>query len=453
MEQLALDPGASGAARLMLLARACPALHKLGQILARDRRLDPGVRRELQRLETMEPRVPLGILQETIEAELGPLELLGLALEPAALAEASVAVVIPFRYQTEGGPDPGPGRGVFKVLKPGIEEVLDQELALLEDVGAFLDERCAAFGIPPVDYRDTFAQVRERLGHEVRLDQEQRNLAAAGASYAGWEATVQIPRPLPWSTPRITAMERIDGRKVTEDLPLSATGRGELARRIVEALIAQPMWSPAAESLFHADPHAGNLMTTADGRLAVLDWSLVVSLGERPREAMAQILLGALTLDARPILATLPALAERAVDEPALGEVVARRLRGVSGGQLPGFSWLMGLLDEAAREARLRVGADLLMFRRVLLTLEGVLADVTGESGPLLDPLLVTSFVRRLACEGPVLAFSPPWSRSFGTRLSNSDLARMAGSWPWTTARMGLNWWQEVLDPSRNGAS
>jgi ubiquinone biosynthesis protein len=444
-EQWALDPAAPAAERLMVLARACPVLHKLGQVLARDRRLDLSLREQLQRLEAMAPRVPIDHLRAEIEQELGPLEPLGLTLEPTALAEASVAVVIPFAYRDDGGDGAAPGRGVFKVLKPGIEELLDQELALLEDVGAFLDERCAAFGIPALDYREVFSQVRELLGHEVRLDQEQQNLVAARASFAGWEATVQIPRLLPWSSPRLTAMERIYGRKVTEGRASSAVGRGELARWIVEALIAQPLWSPAPAALFHADPHAGNLMATHDGRLAVLDWSLVGTLGEEPRAAMAQVLLGALALDARPILDALRALAERAADEPVLERVVAGRLRRVERGQWPGFSWLMGLLDEAVQEARLRVGGDLLMFRRVLLTLEGVLADVTGTAGSGLDPLLTASFIRRLAGEWPDRAFCRPWSRAFGTRISNADLARLAGSLPWTTARLGLSWWQEVL--------
>src|SRR4051794_28359233 len=50
--QLALGPSAAAAERLTALARACPVLHKLGQVLARDRRLEPRLRRHLQRLES-----------------------------------------------------------------------------------------------------------------------------------------------------------------------------------------------------------------------------------------------------------------------------------------------------------------------------------------------------------------------------------------------------------------
>ena len=310
-EQLSLDPTAGPAERLMVLARACPVLHKLGQVLARDRRLDPGVRGQLQRLESMPPRVPIQVLRDQIEHDLGPLHRLGLSLEPEALAEASVAVVVPFSYRD--GADKGArlGRGVFKVIKPGVDERLGQDLALLEDVGAFLDERCALFGIPPLDYRDVFAQVRTLLGEEVRLDHEQRHLAAAQAAYAGLEATVQVPRLLPWSSPRVTAMERIDGRKVTDARGkpvIDGRRSGAPDRRVADR---SPALVDRARALFHADPHAGNLLVTRDGRLAILDWSLVGTLGTSERMAIGQVMLGALTLDARRILGALRGLGWR----------------------------------------------------------------------------------------------------------------------------------------------
>jgi ubiquinone biosynthesis protein len=444
-EQLELGMSAGAAERLTVLARACPVLHKLGQLLARDRRLEPGVRRQLQRLESMEPQVSIEAVRSRIEHDLGPIERLGLTLEPTALAEASVAVVVPFqsRDRSDGGAENG--RGVFKVLKPGIEERLVQELEILEDVGAFLDQQCEALGIPPLDYRVVFAQVGDCLRDEVRLDREQSHLAEARTAYAGWESMVQIPRLLPWSSRRVTAMERIDGRKVGGDELHPPAERGAVARRIVEALVAQPLWSTAPTAIFHADPHAGNLIATPDGRLAILDWSLAGTLGVRAREAMAQVMIGALTLDERTILGALHTLAERAGDGPSLKRVVVGHVRRLSQGSAPGIGWLMRMLDDTVQSARLRFGNDMLMFRKVLLMLEGVVADVAGGTGIDLDATLAASFLRRLAGEWPGRAFAAPNSRAFGTRLSNADLGRLIGSIPWTTARVGFDWWRQWL--------
>src|SRR5215471_10459488 len=58
-DQAALAPTASAAERLAALARSCPALHKMGQILARDRRLSAELRKHLQELESLPASVPL----------------------------------------------------------------------------------------------------------------------------------------------------------------------------------------------------------------------------------------------------------------------------------------------------------------------------------------------------------------------------------------------------------
>jgi ubiquinone biosynthesis protein len=434
-DQAALPLNASSEERLIALAERCPALHKLGQVLARDRRLAPEVRRQLQRLESLPPRSSIGEIQETITRELGPLSQLGVELELPALAEASVAVVVPFRRTSSVHGDL-PERGVFKVLKPGIEERLARELDTLQEVGSFLDSRCAAFGIPPLEYREVFEQVREKLGTEVHLEMEQNHLAQAAETYAK-EPEVLLPRLFPFCTNRITAMERVDGHKVTEPSPSSPEERRRLAELIIEALIAGPIWSPASRAVFHADPHAGNLFVTPTRRLAILDWSLTGTLGESERIAMAQLSLGGLTLNADQVHTALQSLAERQrFDDAVLEKVVQDWLRRVRLGQFPGFSWLMGLLDDAVLRARLRAATDLIMFRKTLLTLEGVLADVSADCQ--IDDLLPSLFLRRLVGEWPRRFLTLPFSRAYGTRLSNEDLARLILQLPWTAARACL---------------
>ncbi len=431
-DQAVLAADASPEERIVALAERCPALHKLGQILARDRRLAPELRRHLQRLESLPPATPIETVRETLAAELGPLDRLGVELEPPALAEASVAVVVPFRWI--GGPSTQkPSHGVFKLLRPGIEERLEHELTILQEVGSFLDEQCAAFRLPPLDYREVFDQVRDKLGTEIDLRGEQQHLDRAAETYAG-EAEVQIPRLFPFCSRRVTAMERIAGHKVTEPGSFEPGDRRRIAQLIVEALVAGPIWSRASQATFHADPHAGNLFVTPDRRLAVLDWSLTGSLGEDERIAMAQLVLGGLCLSAGQVHSALVRLAlEGRVDAVALDDVVQDWLRRVRLGMFPGVAWLMGLLDDAVLRARLRAPTDLLMFRKVMLTLEGVLADVSADVR--VDDLLPEIFLRRLMSEWPRRLFAPPLSRAFETRLSNEDLALLLLRLPWTPAR------------------
>lgn len=430
-DQAALGPNASAEERLATLAERCPALHKLGQVLARDRRLAPELRGHLQRLESLPSTTPISDVRNALERDLGPLAVLGVKLQPPALAEASVAVVVPFLYQGDGEEEL-PDQGVFKVLKPGIEERLALELDLLQDVGGLLDERCADFNIPPLEYREVFDQVREKLATEVNLHGEQLHLEQAAATYAG-EPEVLIPQLFPFRSNRITAMERIEGHKVTEPGVLDDWDRRRLAELIVEVLIAGPIWSPASQAAFHADPHAGNLFVTPDRRLAILDWSLTGALGESERVAMTQIVLGGLSLSACQVRSGLLELAfDDRADVLALEEVVADALRSVRMGTFPGFSWLMALLDDAVLRARLHPETDLILFRKALLTLDGVLADVSADVR--LDELLPFLFLRRLAREWPRRLVTPPFSRALETRLSSADLALFLLRLPWTPA-------------------
>jgi ubiquinone biosynthesis protein len=440
-DQAALPPDASAEERLVSLAERCPALHKMGQVLARDRRLAPELRTHLQRLESLPATTPAGAIEETLRSELGPLERLGVELESPPIAEASVAVVVPFRRT--GGDDGLPRRGVFKLLKPGIEDRLARELNLLQEVGAFLDDRCAAFGIPPLDYREVFEQVREKLGTEVDLRGEQRHLRQAAETYAD-EPEVLIPRLYPCCSGRVTAMERVDGHKVTEPGEHLPADRRRLAELIVEALVAGPIWSPAPTAAFHADPHAGNLFVTPDRRLAILDWSLIGTLGEDERVAMTQLLLGALSLDEPGVRSALLALSiDGRADAEALEQVVRDGLRRIRRGVFPGFNWLTDLLDEAVLKARLRARSDLILFRKAILTLDGLLHDVSGEVR--IDDLLPQLFLRRLVHEWPRRFASPPRWRGFMTRLSNEDLALLALRLPTTPARAWIENCLEAL--------
>jgi ubiquinone biosynthesis protein len=424
-DQASLPPDASASRRLAVLARSCPALHKLGQVLARDRRLPAELRRHLQELEALPPSIPAATIEALLTREFGPLDRLGVTLLPPALAEASVAVVIPFQEGTR--------QGVFKVLKPGIEERLEQELELLERVGTHLDEKSAEFGIPTLDYQETFEQVRDKLRHEVRLDLEQRQLVQARAAFAG-EPRVVVPALFEHCTARVTAMERVNGWKVTEHGLACPADRRRLADLVVEALIARPIFCRASQALVHGDPHAGNLFFTPDGRLAILDWSLVGTLGERERIAFAQMALGALTFDDQRLVTALEGLSDWGqIDRPALASVVRAWLGHLRQGHFPGFTRLMGLLDDAVQSARLRVGADLLLFRKTLHTLEGVVADVGATDR--IGTVLLDQFLTHLVAECPQRWLTLPGSRAFATRLSNADLAEAVLGWPLAVAR------------------
>jgi ubiquinone biosynthesis protein len=424
-EQALLPGGTSAQERLVAIARRCPALHKLGQVLARNHRLPLDFRRLLQSLESMPSTLETAQAKALVEAELGPLSALGIHIDEPPLAEASVAIVVPFTAPAETREEYR--RGVLKLLKPDIEEHLLDELELLQQIGALLDERCEVYDLPRIDYEDTFIDVRSLLAREVHLDREQAHLRAARVAYAD-VASVVIPDVYAFSTPRLTAMQRIDGGKVTDVGTMPPPQRRKLAAELIKALVARPLWSRDDVSVFHADPHAGNLFVTTDGKLAILDWSLVGHLGKNERIQLSQILLGALTIDAARIRQAIIALAQADFDQAELDRVVDEQVRRLSGGVWPGMSWLTALMDDAVTRARCRFSGDFVIFRKVLQTLDGVVADVSPDCRP--DWTLIRSFLGQLVTEWGQRAYAFPYSRHFATHFSNLDLTQLLASAP-----------------------
>nr|VFJ73331.1 MAG: ubiquinone biosynthesis protein [Candidatus Kentron sp. FW] len=432
-----LHVDASIAQRLGTLLHFCPTLHKLGQLMARNRQLAPTLRKHLQALESMEPLTPLFTVVPTIQRELGDSVFSEIRLAPRPLAEASVAVVVPFSpYSPEKTNASDSHEGVLKVLKPGIEERLEEELEIWSAISVFLDERCEELDLTSLHYAETLDAVRELLFNEVKLDQEQRNLATAACLYTGLES-IHVPSLLPFSTPRITAMERVSGNKVTEVCKLSEEARKNLATTIIDTLIVRPACSNEYSAMFHADPHAGNLFVTDDNRLAILDWSLVGYLGKRERELLAQLFLGAATFNPSRVVHAIEGLAYSRPNHTLVQKVAEVALRKLHPHKFPGFDWLVKLLDDAKLLAEVRFPKDLLLFRKSLLTLEGVIADVYKDCR--IDKILPVSAVHQLFRELLDRSVCSPLSRSFGTHISNFDLLSLYWSLPMGVGRRWLD--------------
>ena len=431
-EQLTLSVGSSFADRVLTLLRTCPTLHKLGQVLS------PELRHCLQRLESQAPTtrrqdIPTDLLDE-LDA------IAGIEVADQPLAEASVAVVLPFTLHADGSREAR--AGVFKVLRPGVYERLFGELDIWGELGSFLEERCAHLGLPVLDYRETLDSVRRLLQQEVQFELEQKHLVEAADYYAN-DPDVVIPRLFPFCSNRVTAMERVDGVKVT-DANLDDNARRELADTLVNALIAKPFWDSAELARFHADPHAGNLFYTSDRRLAIFDWTLVGYLDKAQRTDFVQIILGALTLDETRICRAVSHLGRSEAAESQLRECVSVALTEVRQGCFPGFDWSQRLLDRVAMTTGMGFPDNLVLFRKAILTISGVLADISPDYS--MDRVMLCSGLDQFSKEVSARFFARPGFRGFGTHVSNADLIELWSAWPGTAVAYWLGFWQDCLE-------
>src|SRR5262249_19808940 len=131
--QAGLPADASLSRRLVLFLHACPALHKLGQVIARDRSLDPELRRHLQELESLEPHTPVEQWRPPAAGDVPVAgEDFGIGVGDRPLAGGAVGVVVPLPWPAPADWADAPRRhGVAKVLKPGIVERLDEDLRIV----------------------------------------------------------------------------------------------------------------------------------------------------------------------------------------------------------------------------------------------------------------------------------------------------------------------------------
>ena len=120
IDQILMPDAAGAEERLVKLAGQIPTLHKLGQILARNRYVDPAFKKWLISLENGTGETPLEAVLDKVQRELtGSSEVRSVKLDEAILSEASVGAVVGFTWTNRDANQKG--RGVFKVLKPGVE--------------------------------------------------------------------------------------------------------------------------------------------------------------------------------------------------------------------------------------------------------------------------------------------------------------------------------------------
>ena len=399
VQQFAMPADTPPEQRLLRLVNQMPGLQKVGQVLARNRRLPPKLRRALSELENGMSDVTVEEVRRLIEERLGDrLAAYAVELAPAILSEASVSAVIRFTWNR-------PGRereeGVFKVLKPYVPECFGEDMTLLQRLGAFLASPRRGYTFAIHDVKEILTEVRLLLEHELDFRREQATLLEAVRMYRA-SIGIRVPRLIePLSTGDITAMSAEAGVKVTEAFPRSPIRRARIAGQLIEALVAAPFFSRQQSAIFHADPHAGNLLYDETNReLVILDWALAERLTLEARRQL--VLLSAMMVLRNPDgvrqairRLSLAGGSGNRTRRGAIDRAVAAFFEQLPAGASPGTLDAMRLLDRLALEG-VHFPAPLFLFRKIVLTLEGVLYDVAGP-GVRIDEVIAREFLTRCA--------------------------------------------------------
>jgi len=404
LEQINLPPNTSPEVRLLNLIAKVPGLQKLGQVLARNRKLRPSLRKALIQLENGIHDVTADDMCAIVHRELGAkVQQFDVKVAKTILSEASVSAVLRFTWRN---PDTGQReRGVFKVLKPHIPTYFAEDMDMLQGLASFFGARYREYGFARSALTDTFTKVRRLLRHEVDFAGEQRTLVEASRLYP-WLPGVRVPRVIkPLCKPNITAITEEYGAKVTDAVAhLPSWRRGQVAQQLIEALVAVPLFAPEQSALFHADPHAGNLLYNEPTReLTIVDWALTERLTREQRRHLALLVFTIGLLDPVGTFNEIRALSEPVVRRNSKQADIMRTtvdefFNTLPLRHIPGAVDAMRLLQQIGAQG-IRFPAPLIMMSKVLFTLDGILDDISG-SGVSMALTIARHPVNRLIMRG-----------------------------------------------------
>lgn len=242
----------------------------------------------LSRLQDRVPAVPTSAIRARVEAELGrPIAELFAAFDDEPMAAASLA-------QVHGATLLDGTRVAVKIQLPGIEEVVETDLAALRILAAALRET-----VPQVDLTTIATELTRSVREELDYEAEAGHAEAVRASFAG-DPTVIVPFVrADLSTARVLVLERIDGARLVDWLEAADPAARD---RLLEILVRSTCAQILAHGRFQGDAHPGNYLVLdgEDGpRLALLDFGCVQVLTPEERAAYAGLALAILSRDAR----------------------------------------------------------------------------------------------------------------------------------------------------------
>ena len=260
-----------------------PTFIKFGQIVSSRRDLvTDEYYVELCKLQAGVPPFPAKEAKRIIARELGqPVARLFAKFEDEPVGGASIAQV--HRAELPDGT-----KVAIKVQRPDIDEVIDLDLAILQDLARFVERHVPEFSsLNPVG---VVAEFSLTLIKELDFNNEAVNAERFAKQFKDnpWIKVPAVFREL--TATRVLTMEFISGLPVDDAAVLEDAGINppELAEHIT-GLIYQQIFE---HGFFHGDPHPGNMMILPDGVIALLDYGMMGSFTPPFRSSVAHLIAG-----------------------------------------------------------------------------------------------------------------------------------------------------------------
>jgi predicted unusual protein kinase regulating ubiquinone biosynthesis (AarF/ABC1/UbiB family) len=261
-----------------LLAALGPAFIKAGQALStRPDIVPPVLLDELAQLQDQLPGFDSRLAMACIVEDLGqPIEAVYDQLDREPISAASLG-------QVHKGVLKGGQRVAVKVQRPGLREQITLDLYIVRNIAAWLNRNVRLI-------RSDLVALIDELGRRVFEEMDYINEGENADKFRKLHAhnpRIAVPA-IHWqaTSRRVLTMEWIDGTKLTNLEAVRAIGvdPDDMVQVGVNCSLQQLL----EHGFFHADPHPGNLLALADGRLAYLDFGMMSEVSREARTGLIQ---------------------------------------------------------------------------------------------------------------------------------------------------------------------
>ncbi len=342
-----------------------PAYIKLGQLLSvRPDLLPQPYIEEFSKLQDEVPPEPFEKVQDVLAEDLGSVSQVFENFDQSAVTGASLGQVYRARYR---------GREVVvKVNRPGIRDKVTLDTKVLRRlvplVGRFID---SSLRFTAESVVDQFAEtVQEEMDYKI----EASNLLTIKRNLKS-EKGVLIPDIFPEiSTDRVLVLEYLSGIKISDVEALDRAGvdRKKLARRVASLFFKMLL----SQSMFHADPHPGNISITQDGKIVLYDFGMTGVLDDATRTLLIRFYTAIVDYDSSRLV---DVMLELGVLQPTANRYVIRSGVELAFADMQGrkveeteVKALMEIANRTIYQFPFKLPKNLVLYMRMLSILEGI---------------------------------------------------------------------------------
>ena len=368
-----------------------PTFVKLGQLLStRTLLLPPPFIVELAKLHDEVPPVPFTRVLAVLNTELRrPAPDFFMSIEEEPIGSASMAQV--HRAIRVNGE-----KCVIKVQRPGIERVVREDLEIMAQLAALLENHVEASKV--YQPKALVAEFTKQMEQELDFTAEAAHIERFAHQFEG-EATIYVPKVFSESsTRRVLTMEYIDAIKASrlDLLEAAALDRQEIATRITDLVMKQIF----VHGFFHADPHPGNIHILPGNVICFLDFGMMGFLDLRTREIFSRFVISIAQRNEGATASALLKLAHAELDpfrpgfEADVAEFMHQHFYRPVGDLV--FGKLVQHLFHLTRKHGLTLPADLSTVLKALSLMENLVCrldpghDIIGQARPFMKQVRLT---------------------------------------------------------------